>query len=82
MIYNLSSKIKSDIAIWIHCTNPLVDSKIYDSAIVKKIFENRKMGNYDSIASVDKLVGHFFNKKFKAVNYNPYAKRHMLAPMN
>ena len=76
MIYNLSSKIKSDIAIWIHCTNPLVDSKIYDSAI-EKFLKIEKMGNYDSIASVDKLVGHFFNKKFKAVNYNPYAKTHV-----
>ena len=79
MIYDLSSKVKSDISIWVHCTNPLVDSEIYDQAL-KKFFENEKNKKFDSLASVDKLQGHFFNKKFQVINYNPYAKRHKLAP--
>lgn len=78
MIYNLSSKVKSDISIWVHCTNPLVDFDIYDEA-VKKFIEIEKKTKYDSLASVDKVQAHLFNKYFKAVNYNPYLKRHKLA---
>ena len=78
MIHNLSSSIEDNvIIIWIHCTNPLIDHKIYDDALT--LFKKKLRQGYDSIASVDLIKQHIFNKKFKAINYNPYEKRHKLA---
>ena len=42
--------------------------------------KNEKKKMYDSLASVDRIQAHLFNKKFKAINYEPFAKRHALAP--
>jgi CMP-N-acetylneuraminic acid synthetase len=78
MIKNLASTTDDkSIIIWVHCTNPLIDHKIYDEALITFVKKN-KLG-FDSLASVDLIKQHVFDKNFKAINYNPYAKRHKLA---
>jgi len=78
MIYNFCSKIESDIVVWAHCTNPLVDGIIYDKAL-SLFIKNEKKKKYDSLASVDKIQNHLLNKNFKPINFNPYGQRHPLA---
>ena len=76
MIYDFCSKIKSDIVVWAHCTNPLVNGPLYDEAI-NLFLKNEK--KYDSLAAVDKIQNHLLNSKYKPVNFNPWSKRHPLA---
>ena len=78
MIHNFCSKIESDIVVWAHCTNPLVDGSLYDEA-VNLFIQNEKMKKYDSLASVDRIQNHIFNKNLKPLNFNPYGHRHPLA---
>lgn len=78
MIYDMCTKIdKTDIVVWAHCTNPLVEGKTYDRAI-KTFLEKEKLG-YDSLVSVKKTFGHFWNHHDNPINYNPYTKVHTLA---
>ena len=72
MIANMSSSVKTDVIVWAHCTNPLISTKTYEKAI-EKYFEN--LPEFDSLLSVVELKEHLW-KDNKAINYNPYAKRH------
>lgn len=76
MIGNMVDSIKTDIVVWAHCTNPLISSDTYSNAI-DAFLSNRD--RFDSLLSVVKLQEHLWHKTedgFKALNYNPYSKRH------
>ena len=77
MIYDMCSKVEADIIVWAHCTNPLVNAQTYDDAITK-FLEKEKKG-YDSLLSVNILQEHLWTTDMFPMNYNPKAKRHVLA---
>jgi CMP-N,N'-diacetyllegionaminic acid synthase len=77
MIYDMCSKVETDIIMWAHCTNPLISQSTYDRAI-EMFLKNRELG-YDSLLSVDIVKEHLWSTDKKPMNYNPYEKRHVLA---
>jgi CMP-N,N'-diacetyllegionaminic acid synthase len=77
MIGNMCSLIRTDIVVWAHCTNPLVSGKTYGAAIDAYFRESAK--GHDSLISVAELREHLWGKDGKPLNYNPYAKRHVIA---
>lgn len=79
MIFDLASRAHSSVTniVWAHCTNPLIDAKIYDEAI--DIFIK---GPFDSLVSVTELRSHVWRKYglfYEPLNFNPYGDRHPLA---
>ena len=76
MIRNMMQLIdKTDVIVWAHCTNPLIQGNIYDEAI-QSYYNN----DCDSLLSVVKLQQHLWNTDKKTpLNYNPYAKKHVCA---
>lgn len=82
MIYDMVHKIKpTDTVLWAHCTNPNIQTRTYNNAIVK-YREQIELG-YDSLVSVDETKNHFWevneNKQPKPMNFNPWGKSHPLA---
>jgi len=77
MIYDMCNKVEADIIVWAHCTNPLVSPETYDRAVVK-FLENEKKG-YDSLLSVNIVQEHLWSSELAPMNYDPKAKRHILA---
>jgi CMP-N-acetylneuraminic acid synthetase len=75
MIYDLVSKVEADIIVWVHCTNPFIDSFVYDAGV--KCFHNN-FPNYDSLVSVTKMSTHFWFDG-SPLNFNPKANKHQLA---
>jgi len=77
MIGDLCSRIKTDVVVWTHCTNPNISPSTYDHAI--ETFLNNR--NYDSLISVDLVQEHFwaFNKQPYPVYHDPYHGDHVLA---
>ena len=78
MIGDLCGRIKTDVVVWTHCTNPNISSATYDHAI--ETFLNNR--NYDSLISVDLVQEHLWKDwgdMRYPLNYNPWAKEHTLA---
>ena len=78
MIWNMTSSINTDIVVWAHCTNPLISSNTYDTAVQAFL---DKWPEYDSLLSVVELKEHLWKEKadksgFEPLNYNPYLPRH------
>ena len=73
MIENMMCLISTDIVIWTHCTNPLLSSQTYDTAIETFLHNYPK---FDSLLSVVELKEHLWNEKKEPLNYNPYINRH------
>ncbi|MDR0646722.1 MAG: hypothetical protein LBG46_07295 [Elusimicrobiota bacterium] len=77
MIKNMMNLIKTDVVVWAHATNPLIDAATYDAA-VQTFLDN--FGEYDSLLSVVPLQEHLWDTDKKTpLNYNPYQKRHVPA---
>ena len=86
MIGDLCGRIKTDVVVWTHCTNPNISPATYDHAIetyLQKIYERNSVGNYfDSLISVDLVQEHFWmtNKDVPyPVYHDPYHGEHTLA---
>ena len=78
MISNMCSLIETDIVVWAHCTNPLLQACTYDLAV--ETFLSKRAEGFDSLLSVDLVQEHLWEgSEFKPMNYNPYAERHPLA---
>jgi len=78
MIGDLCGRIKTDVVVWTHCTNPNISPATYDHAI--ETFLNNR--NYDSLISVDLVQEHLWKDwgdMRYPLNYNPWAKEHTLA---
>ena len=78
MIGDLCGRIKTDVVVWTHCTNPNISAATYDHAI--ETFLNNR--NYDSLISVDLVQEHLWKDwgdMRYPLNYNPWAKEHTLA---
>lgn len=88
MIENMLSFFETGFVVWAHCTNPLIDSHIYDDAIEKFfcLFGENKI---DSLCSVVELREHLWcrdtlgnamivenNDRARPLNYNPYSSVH------
>lgn len=75
MIFDLASRADSSVTniVWAHCTNPLIDAKIYDEAINSYLYSG-----YDSLLSVSEMLSHVWYDN-KPHNFNPYGDRHPLA---
>jgi|TARA_B100000085_G_scaffold285652_1_gene322821 CMP-N-acetylneuraminic acid synthetase len=79
MIFDLASRADSSVTniVWAHCTNPLIDEKIYDEAI--DIFiKGQSMTMFDSLVSASELRSHVW-QDYEPLNFNPYGDRHPLA---
>lgn len=72
MIHNMCTLIDTDIVVWAHCTNPLIQPATYDKAV--QIFLNN-YPKYDSLLSVVELREHLWDG-VNPINYNPYAPKH------
>ncbi len=77
MIYDMCTKVDTDVIVWAHCTNPLVSSGTYDKAV--RIFLEKELEGYDSVISVDLVKEHLWTTNRKPLNYNPYAESHVLS---
>jgi len=75
MIGDLCGRIKTDVVVWTHCTNPNISAATYDHAI--ETFLNNR--NYDSLISVDLVQEHLWTSDRLPLNYDPHAKEHTLA---
>lgn len=77
MIADFAKRVSCDIAVWVHVTNPFVDSTTYDSAI--ECFLRSEPKGYDSLMSVQGIQEHLWTPNGFPLNYNPYKERHTLA---
>ena len=77
MIADFVKRVDCDIAVWLHVTNPFVESATYDSAVQKYLYECTR--GFDSLISVLALQEHLWTPTFYPLNYNPYKERHTLA---
>ena len=76
MIGNMMNLIKTDVVVWSHCTNPLLNPATYDSAVEKFL---SLYPEYDSLLSVVEIKEHLWGENKQPLNYNPYAARHVPA---
>ena len=79
MISDLCGRIKTDVVVWTHCTNPNILCQTYDSALT--VVEHGLDGydnGYDSLISVDEVREHLWENG-DPLNYNPWAETHTLA---
>jgi len=76
-IFDMCSKIATDVVVWAHCTNPLLSAATFDKAITTYV-DNLDQG-FDSLVSVVELREHLWNEHKKPFNYNPYQEKHPLA---
>lgn len=75
MIKNMMQLISTDVVVWAHCTNPLINEVMYDKAI-EAYYNN----DCDSVLSVVKLQQHLWDTDKKTpLNYNPYGLKHICA---
>ena len=75
MIKNMMQLISTDVVVWAHCTNPLINEVMYDKAI-EAYYNN----DCDSVLSVVKLQQHLWDTDKKTpLNYNPYGLKHVCA---
>ena len=85
MIKNMCSLIKTDVVVWAHCTNPLIQPDTYDKAVAlffEKVKEENGTGEYfDSLISVNEVQEHFWmiGKSCYPVYHDPYHGDHVLA---
>ena len=78
MIANMCSLIQTDVVVWAHCTNPLIQAATYDEAV--STFLDKLDDGFDSLASVDVVQEHFWDQQsHRPVNFDPYGPRHPLA---
>jgi CMP-N-acetylneuraminic acid synthetase len=77
MIADFVRRIDADIVVWVHVTNPFVESTTYDAAI--KTFIEKEQKGFDSLLSVLAMQEHFWTPNYYPLNYNPYKERHTLA---
>lgn len=77
MIGDLVRRIRTDIVVWAHCTNPFLYARHYDAAL--EAFLAAEQAGSDSLISVYRVQGHMWNQFHLPANYNPYAERHTLA---
>jgi CMP-N,N'-diacetyllegionaminic acid synthase len=77
MIGDLCGRIKTDIVVWTHCTNPLIEPQTYDDA-VGIFLSHPSLLTFDSIISVDEVKEHLW-KDGKPISYDPWAEKHTLA---
>lgn len=77
MIADFVKRVDCDIAVWVHVTNPFVESATYDSAV--ECFLRSELKGYDSLMSVQGIQEHLWTPNGFPLNYNPYKERHTLA---
>lgn len=77
MIADFVKRVSCDIVVWVHVTNPFVDSSTYDSAILK--FLDKEQKGFDSLMSVLAMQEHLWTPNYYPLNYNPYKEKHTLA---
>ena len=75
MIADLCGRIKTDVVVWTHCTNPNISPNTYGEAI--QAFLNND--NYDSLLSVNIVKEHLWTSTRIPFNYNPWGGKHILA---
>ena len=67
LINHASEIIPDGHILWTHVTSPLVNSKTYDKIILR--YKKALKTNYDSLMTITKLKGFFWNKK-GPINYD------------
>jgi CMP-N-acetylneuraminic acid synthetase len=77
MIADFVRRIDCDIVVWVHITNPFVESATYDNAVIE--FAKKQTIGFDSLMSVLELKEHLWTPNYYPLNYNPYKERHTLA---
>jgi CMP-N-acetylneuraminic acid synthetase len=77
MIADFVRRVDCDIVVWVHITNPFVESATYDSAVIE--FAKKQTIGFDSVMSVLELKEHLWTPNYYPLNYNPYKERHTLA---
>ena len=81
MIEDIVSRVDDsfELVVWAHCTNPLIDSTIYDLAVHSFLSSEPE---YDSLVSVTPVKNHFWHGTKTGcipMNYNPNSLSHPLA---
>ena len=67
LINHASEIIPDGHILWTHVTSPLINSKTYDKIILR--YKKALKTNYDSLMTITKLKGFFWNKK-GPINYD------------
>lgn len=76
MLWDMASKVETDLIVWTHCTNPFLSTETYDRA-VQTYLDN--LPEYDSLLSVLAMQEHLWGPDKVPLNYNPWAPRHQPA---
>jgi len=77
MIADFVKRVSCNIVLWVHVTNPFVESATYDSAVLKYLEKQDK--GFDSLISVLAMQEHLWTPNYYPLNYNPYKEKHTLA---
>lgn len=77
MIADFVRRVDCDVVVWVHVTNPFVETLTYDAAV--KTFLDKEQKGFDSLISVLALHEHLWTPNHYPLNYNPYKERHTLA---
>lgn len=77
MIADFVKRVSCDVVVWVHVTNPFVESATYDSAVTKFVEKQEK--GFDSLISVLAMQEHLWTPNYYPLNYNPYKEKHTLA---
>ncbi len=80
MIKNILGMIDTDLVLWAHPTNPLTNQNHYNNALKTFLKLNKK--KFDSLFSVTKQMGYFWDMNKKPLNHNPNEKSHTLLSSN
>lgn len=77
MVKNILSFFVSDQVLWAHCTNPFIESWHYQEAL--EVMEAIRPEGYDSLFSVNRMMGHFWSDKVSPINFGALDPVHKIA---
>ena len=66
MLWDMASKVETDLIVWTHCTNPFLSTETYDRA-VQTYLDN--LPEYDSLLSVLAMQEHLWGPDKVPLNY-------------
>lgn len=77
MIKNALRAFRSDWVLWAHPTNPFIDAALYRRSL--DLMAEIEPEGYNSVFSVNRLQGHFWNENPSPVNFSNITVKHKVA---
>ncbi len=77
MVRNILGFFKTEQVLWAHSTNPFIESWHYQEAL--EVLEAVRHEGYDSLFSVNRMMGHFWSDKMSPINFGALDPVHRIA---